>query len=228
MRLLSSKSILDSVEEMLSKASMHIHSFNDFQNTEIELRVGKIIGPARSPKFTPGISKPSFEKIQKVLRHTKAFKSNPCITSVVKIFADGVRVIEDENKNTLIQLKQKLHNCDFRSLHAFALRMSVSVEETRQSLDVTKTHLMERLKNRETFVYKMWQVDLTTVIQRRNVIEKDDDRSVLYELEVELHQGYFNEANYSQIYDFRYRKYFSLCVLHLICDIFDMINSKPS
>ena len=149
---------------------------------EIEVRIGRF----ESGKFIPGLnSKEFFDKIKNTLNISKCWtKVNNIITedlcqdNIKRItFLNGKKVTKH-----IYQMKEKVIYIDYSYENTpYDIRINISKETTVLDKKIKSTEGLTRKKNRQSFIFKDYSIDLTEVTIIENGIE-----TINYEVEVEL------------------------------------------
>jgi hypothetical protein len=157
-----------------------ITKYKNHENIEIELRIGQI----QFDKFVSGLNnKEFFDKIRANLDSSTDFKKK--VFKIEEKIKNGYRKIVKLNNTRVtkdIVKKERILNMEFKYNNTpYDIRLSVSTEKIVDNSAVRFTNYITRIKNRNSYYYKDFRIDLTEVEQIENSVS-----SIQYELEVEL------------------------------------------
>lgn len=159
-----------------------IKKYKKLDNVEIELRIGQI----QDESFIPGLNSNEFyEKILEKLNSCKDFKK---ITNTTEDIISGNyrKTILFNNKRvakqtTMEKVKIETHNLTYTET-PYDIRISISKEVPKEEIKIKKDeNSIVRKKQRNSFIYKDYRIDLTKVITTKNTVD-----TTSYELEIEL------------------------------------------
>lgn len=152
---------------------------------ELEFRLGHRTGG----RFLPGVSEAGWQKLKTQL---DAGKLGPgvVVTDTCELICDdgsGGKYVVDKtgSRPSYWMHKKRLHDFDVDTDTPWCCRVSMSLEvvddSSRRPPD---THKFERQKQRWSYPWKCWSVDLTRVVS--NLPHQLDNDAVSYEVEIEL------------------------------------------
>jgi hypothetical protein len=175
------KAAAESVAKSLSALDPHGH------HLELEFRVGVM----RGQRFDPGINVTLFENIKEALRTFPRWKAvTQSHTIDYTLRGTGERLTYDVDRrawSSITKVKKGYVDVSTAAGCPFTIRVAMATEEVKvlgeraQPLDV----VCKREKKRTSFEHKFWRYDITEVQQCRPS-DKDDDKGVTYEVELEL------------------------------------------
>ena len=173
---------INQFNESIADFAKTIEKYKKNSVIEIEVRIGRF----ESGKFIPGLnSKEFFNKIKNTL------SASNCWTKVNNIIAE--EICQDNIKRiTLLngkkiakhmyQMKEKVTYIDYSYENTpYDIRINISKEKTVLDKKIKSNEGLIRKKNRQSFIYKDYSIDLTEVIIIDNGVE-----TINYEVEVEL------------------------------------------
>lgn len=154
------------------------------RNVELEFRLGRTINDC----FVAGVSRTSFENIQKVLEKSAAFVRSE-VTTLEKVNGTDARFIitNGDEAHGKWCYKKKVHVwTGAPNNENMTHRASVSLEGNDRSPPPpgSPPFKYHRLKKRTSFRHEWWSVDLTRVTS--NLPGHFDNDEEIYEVEVEL------------------------------------------
>lgn len=159
---------------------------------EIEFRLGHAVGG----RFLPGVAEAGWQRLKDVLDAAVACESSAIDRVVVTDTRERIRddssgvkyvsrdaVTGDEGH---WMRKTRLRDVDFETGHPWCCRASVSLEEVdrRRPAPPDGSHKYERHKQRWSYRYRCWSMDLTRVAS--NLPHQLDSDGVSFEVEIEL------------------------------------------
>lgn len=155
-------------------------NFGSNKNNEIELEL----------RFQ-NINKEHFDIVKKNIENDKYYLEKKIIKSTSSILPNNIRVetfIQPEGNITLYQIKNEIKSYKI-FLNKIPIKLSLSRENNINPYSVTdKKNIITRNKNRTTYVYENFNIDLTTVNTIDNVKNTTYES---YEVEIEF-TNYFN------------------------------------
>jgi hypothetical protein len=202
---------INQFNESINDLSNIIEKYKKNSVIEIEVRIGRF----ESGKFVPGLnSKEFFDKIKNTLNASNCWtKVNNIITE--DICQDNIKRITNLNGKKvakhIYQMKEKVTNIDYSYENTpYDIRINVSKETTVLDKKIKSNEGLTRKKNRLSFIFKDYSIDLTEVTIIDNGIE-----TINYEVEVELINLESNVSNF-------YRAHQTLLIIR------DLINMCES
>lgn len=152
------------------------------ERLELEFRLGHRL----AGKFVPGVTAASWAALKSTL------DASPCF---IVVTANTRELICDDGSKFVIPIgegqrpfwmhKKRIVDTDAGIESApWTCRTSVSLEETSTSNGPPSRHTFERLKQRWSYVYKCWSIDLTRV--QSNLPHQLDNDGMSFEIEIEL------------------------------------------
>ena len=204
-------------DDAINKILPHLEKYKNYPHLEVEFRLGFLEDDDKF--FNTSIPKEFFEKIAKVLKSNKNWKSQER-TVVNDFFNKGLRMsVYSDGKRECIK-KNKFFSMDFTFEYTpFDLRVSISQELPKSIsefiIDDTDTNsIFKREKDRMSYVHKIWSFDITSVKTTDNSVE---DTS----FEIELDTTNFSKNKPSCL------KYYIHSSLLKIKDLVDMCEKVP-
>lgn len=146
------------MKELVDKLVPYFEKYKDVDGLEIEFRLGYI----EKSGFSPNLSDTYFNKVINILNESSSFRkiSSKQTDTYYEVDGETIRKSDETGKCTI---KKRLCNIDIR-YEPFDVRVSFSKEESTEFADEENTEeLFTRTKERDSFLYKYWSYDLTTV-----------------------------------------------------------------
>lgn len=151
------------------------------QRLELEFRLGH----RTAGKFVPGVSEASWNALKSTLEKSKSFQV--VVSNTTELIADdGKYVVPKGGGDPFWISKQRLCDLDMDTGSTWCCRTSMSLEvvDPPGSRPPPAAHKFERHKERWSFVYRCWSVDMSRVIS--NLPHQLDNDGMAYEVEIEL------------------------------------------
>lgn len=172
----------------LIKSSLdHVLKTYGRDRLELEFRLGhRTGGPGSS--FVPGVSAPAWQALKTALEASDSFKV--VVTNTRELICDdgsgGKYVIPSGGDPPFWMHKKRVSDIDADTGTPWCCRTSMSLEvvDARRARPPPTRHKFERHKERWSFLYRCWSIDLTRVAS--NLPHQLDNDDVSYEVEIEL------------------------------------------
>lgn len=143
---------------------------------EFEFRLGHKAG-----SFRPGVDGDAWARLKKALDGSPCMQVTHSLTTE-RIDSAGSKLVLEGDKPVRTIHKKRLSDRDFQTDSPWCARASLSLEEHEAASDVK--HVYERRKERWSYAYRCWSVDLTRVVG--NLPHQLDDDTESFEVEIEL------------------------------------------
>jgi hypothetical protein len=165
------KAIFEKISPLFSK-------FQNEQNIEFEMRLGKI----NRGSFDTNVGKETFEKVLRALKKYQGWESVKS-TSDVAYYLDNIRlIINDDNEAYVQVIKEKLVKSDHTLPGPFDVRFSVAKETPYDKEGIEFTSAKQR--TRESFVRKNLSIDMTIISGNPSDLDSEEEQS--YQIEFEI------------------------------------------
>lgn len=148
---------------------------------EFEFRLGhKMPGGA----FRPGVDPQSWARLKSALDAGRAWKVTHLQTSE-RLDGNGVKRVLSQDGAEHLLFKKRLADEDFATDSPWCARASLSLEEREADVQAHQGEFKyERRKDRWSYVYECWSIDMTRVTG--NMPHQLDEDTECYEVEIEL------------------------------------------
>jgi len=155
------------------------------ERLELEFRLGQ----ATAGRFVPGVSEAGWRRLKRKL---DAGQLGPgvVVTDTRELISDdgsGAKYVLTGPEEGYWMHKKRLHDSDADTPATWCCRASLSLEEIdppERQRAAPAAHRFERHKQRWSYPYKCWSIDLTRVVS--NLPHQLDNDGVSYEVEIEL------------------------------------------
>lgn len=152
------------------------------EHLELECRLGVLLPSGR---FEASVSQAVFDRMLAGLRTNTQWEAVQEIRTVDHLLPDGSRLTVDQATGAASAVaKRKLVRADVRGKGLDA-RLALAEEAPVRCGAAPPPGTYHRMKHRHRFVHKLFFYDLTAV-QQGPACQADDDRAVVYEVELEL------------------------------------------
>lgn len=154
------------------------------ERLELEFRLGQRVGT----RFVPGVTEESWERLKAKMDASAKLEATQSCTKELIPGDEGAKYVDTPSGTGGYWMhKKRLHNFDMDQHGPWCCRVSMSLEVVNppdvqgQSPADCK---FERHKQRWSYVYRCWSIDLTKVAS--NLPHQLDNDGVSYEVEIEL------------------------------------------
>lgn len=148
------------------------------ERLEFEFRLGH-----KTPHgFRPGVDRASWTRLKQALDAGRGWRRSHLQTTE-RIDGNGTKMIVRADGPPSVIHKKRLNDADFETGSPWCARMSLSLEEPDAAVPAVDTKY-ERRKERWSYAFKCWSVDLTRVAG--NMPHQMDEDTESFEVEVEL------------------------------------------
>ena len=148
------------------------------ERIELEIRLGHKAGA-----FRPGVDAQAWARLKAALDAGQGWSVAHSVTTE-QIDASGSKVVLGQDQKPLkVVHKRRLADTDYDTDSPWCARVSLSLEEP-GSVQETIVTTYERRKERWSYAFKCWTVDLTRVAG--NLPHQLDEDTESYEVEIEL------------------------------------------
>lgn len=156
------------------------------ERLELEFRLGH----RTAGKFVPGVSEAGWERLKCKL-DDGSLGHQVVVTDTRELICDdgsgGKYVVDTATQRGHWMHKKRLHDLDMDTESPWCCRASLSLEVVdppERQRPAPPTHRFERHKQRWSYGFKCWSIDLTRVVS--NLPHQLDNDGVSYEVEIEL------------------------------------------
>jgi hypothetical protein len=166
------------MKEIFEKISPLFSKFQNEQNIEFEMRLGKM----NRGSFDTNVGKETFDKILLALKKYQGWESVKS-TSDVAYYKDNIRLTIDDDTGDYVQvLKDKLLKSDHILPGPFDVRFAVARETPFQKEDIEFTSAKQR--TRESFVRKNLSIDMTIISGNPSDLDSEEEQTYQVEFEI--------------------------------------------